>query len=85
MARRWDAHRLDEPLTIDADVIAEFLDRYRKHEMADFVRDQSNGVAKANRRADALFQHCNMLAKRLEQYEPQGKLHDPHPKPESSD
>lgn len=82
---RMAAAQPDDPLTLSADVIVAYLRRMGKLEMADFVRHLANGVAAANRRAQGHFEHCNMLAARLEKYEPKERPHDPHPKPESSD
>jgi hypothetical protein len=81
---RYAARPLDEPLTISADSIAEFLDRYRKHDMADFVRHLGRRVQQDNKRwMDAVARINELEAK----YEPRvrEKAHDPQPKPESSD
>jgi PAS domain-containing protein len=75
----------DQPLTLDAGVIAAYLERMNQPDMASFVRHLSDGVAAANRRAQGHFEHCNVLAARLEKYEPKERLHDPHPPAESSD
>lgn len=75
----------DQPLTLDADVIAAYLERMNQPDMASFVRHLDNGVAAANRRAQGHFEHCNVLAARLEKYEPKERLHDPRPPAEASD
>ena len=82
---RYRGAPTDQPLTLDADVIAAYLERMNQPDMASFVRHLSDGVAAANRRAQGHFEHCNVLAARLEKYEPKERLHDPHPKAESSD
>lgn len=82
---RWQHERLDEPLTIDADCVASYLERMRRPRMAEFVRHLGEGVAAANRRADSYFQQANALAKRLEALEPRDKPHDPTPPAEASD
>ena len=81
---RYAARPLDEPLTISADSIAEFLDRYRKHDMADFVRHLGLKAQRDNQKEMALLARINELEAK---YEPRvrEKAHDPQPKPESSD
>ena len=76
-----------EPCTIDADVVATFLERNRRPRMAEYVRDLAKPVARAAEMYELMRRQCEDLAKRLATYEtPQ--TYEPCtgvPPPESSD
>lgn len=81
---RYDS---DEPLSIDHDVVADYLDRMRKPGMAEFVRHLGGCVQEANRREMRVRELYNALAARLEQYEPSEprSVVNHQPPPEASD
>jgi hypothetical protein len=60
----------DEPVNIDASVIAEYLERQGCPNMASFLRVLDSRSRDAYRREEALKDKINALAKRLHQYEP---------------
>jgi hypothetical protein len=61
---------MPEPLTIDASVIAEYLERQARPDMASFIRVLDSRSRDAYRREEALKDKIDVLAKRLHQYEP---------------
>ncbi len=73
-----------EPLTIDAEVIATFLDSQRRHGMASFVRALGREDTRVARRQMDLLKRIHELEA---QYEPRAaeKPHDPRPPAEASD
>ena len=74
----------DEPLTIDADCIAAYLERMRRPNMADFVRHLGRRVQESNQREDMLAARIDALEST---YEPRTteRIHDPRPPAEASD
>ena len=76
----------DEPLTINHNIVAEYLEQMRRPRMALLVRSLGGEAQAANRRAMDAIARCNELHRRLEQYEPPaGPRHEPQPPPEASD
>lgn len=77
----------DEPLTIDAGVVADYLGRMRKPQMASFVRHLNSRVTEANQTEMRLRKQCQELFQRLQRYEPRDTtpVHCPTPPPEASD
>jgi hypothetical protein len=59
-----------EPLNIDASVIAEYLERQARPDMASFIRSLDSRSRDAYLREEALKDKVDALAKRLHQYEP---------------
>lgn len=70
---------------IDGEVIATHLARTGYRNMAEHVRRLAERDAAAYLRYESLRKHCDMLAIRLEAYEPKDKPHDPRPPAEASD
>jgi len=60
----------EEPVNIDASVIAEYLERQARPNMAAFIRALDSRSRDAYLREEALKDKINALAKRLHQYEP---------------
>ena len=60
----------DEPLTIDAEVVAAYLERMARPSMAAFVRALDGRTRDAYLREEALKDKVSALAKRLHRYEP---------------
>lgn len=60
----------DEPLTIDAETVAAYLERMARPNMAAFVRALDGCTRHAYLREEALKDKVTALAKRLHQYEP---------------
>lgn len=73
-----------EPLTIDAEVIADYLDSQRRHGMASFVRDLGREDTNVNKRQMDLLKRIHELEAK---YEPRvrEKPYDPTPPAEASD
>lgn len=82
---RWQHERLDEPLTIDADCIADYLERMRRPGMAEFVRHLGSRVREANHREARLAARITELQEKYEPPPAREKIHDPTPPPEASD
>jgi hypothetical protein len=61
---------MPEPLTIDASVIAEYLERQGCPNMASFIRSLDSRSRDAYLREEGLKAKIAALAKRLHQYEP---------------
>ena len=61
---------MPEPLTIDAEVVAAYLERLAKPNMASFVRHLDGRTRDAYRREEALKDKIAALAARLHKYEP---------------
>lgn len=75
----------DHMLTIGGDIIAAHLENTGYLNMADHVRHLDRAAAAANRRADLYIEKYYALLRTFEPERPREKLHDPQPKPESSD
>jgi len=60
----------EEPVNIDASVIAEYLERQARPNMAAFIRVLDSRSRDAYRREEALKDKIAALAARLNQYEP---------------
>lgn len=80
--RRYE--EADEPLTIDADVIAAYLNRCNKPSMASFVLHLGRRLQDANKREMELF---NRVVALQAKYEPSQPRVEPNymPPPEASD
>jgi hypothetical protein len=61
---------MPEPLTIDASVIAEYLERQARPDMASFIRVLDSRSRDAYLREEALKDKIAALAARLHKYEP---------------
>jgi hypothetical protein len=61
---------MPEPLTIDASVIAEYLERQARPDMASFIRSLDSRSRDAYLREEALKDKIAALAKRLHEHEP---------------
>ena len=74
----------DEPCTIDAHVVSEYLDRIGMPSMANFVRHLGLRCQRDNETEMRLQSRIRELEQR---YEPRTieKIHDPTPPPEASD
>lgn len=84
---RYATRHEDEPLTIDADCVAEWLRDRGKDRMASFVQALGHSCQMANQRERHAYEQAEELRKRLEVYEPQQRhqQRDPTPPPEASD
>lgn len=84
--RRY-AQRVEEPLTIDADIVAEWLSDRGQDRMARFVAALGRSAQIANQRERHAYEQAEELRKRLEVYEPSQRYgqRDPTPPPEASD
>ena len=85
---RYTPARDDEPLTIDASVVAALLEKWQRPRMAAYVRRIGAMVADTYSRERELREACDALQQRLWQYEPRPKDFVPPsyvPPPESSD
>lgn len=73
-----------EPCTIDAEVIADYLDSQRRHGMASFVRALGREDTRVARRQMDLLARIHALEAK---YEPRTaeKPHDPRPPANASD
>lgn len=73
-----------EPLTIDAEVIADYLDSQRRHGMASFVRHLGREDTNVNKRQMDLLARIHELESK---YEPRTAEtpHDPRPPANASD
>ena len=73
-----------EPCTIDAEVIADFLDTQRRHGMASFVRALGREDTRVNKREMDLLARIHALEAK---YEPrtEAKPYDPRPPANASD
>lgn len=60
----------EEPISIDATVVAAFLEGQRCPRMASFVRMLGQIARDASAREDELKRKCNELVSRLHEYEP---------------
>ena len=61
---------MKEPLTIDAEVVAKFLERQRCPQMADFVRMLGGSAQRAAIREMELVRRCGELVDQLRALEP---------------
>lgn len=69
--------RRDEPLTIDAAVVAETLEEHGYERMAALVRDLGQRARQNNVRESQLIAKNDELRRRLLKYEPAEKPRDP--------
>jgi hypothetical protein len=60
----------EEPVNIDASVIAEYLERQARPNMAAFIRALDSRSRDAYRREESLKEKIAALAKRLHEHEP---------------
>lgn len=69
----------EEPCSIDADEVAEFLEQQRSPKRASLVRDLGRIAREANLREQQLCQDLNRLVERIWQYEgkPDRSVRDP--------
>jgi hypothetical protein len=77
-----------EPLTIDASVVVEFLERHERFRMAGLVRDLAKAGKTYQIDLDLQRQQYQRLYERLCKYEPEQPRYEPPtgvPPPESSD
>lgn len=77
-----------EPWTIDADVVAAFLEDRQRPRMAEFVRHVGRAMQERNVREIELMDAYKQIRERLEQYEPTPAAFVPPscvPPPEASD
>jgi hypothetical protein len=77
-----------EPCTIDAGIVADFLERSRRPRMASFVRELADARAPVYQLLALHERQVHELSARLERYEPRGQKYEPCtgvPPPESSD
>jgi len=61
---------VSEPLSFDADVVAAFLERQQRPQMAQFVRNLNGRAKESYMREQHLKDKVDALAKRLHKYEP---------------
>lgn len=69
--------RVEEPLSIDADVVVETLERHGYEQMAEFVRHMGRQLQRENQREAQLIARNDELMKRLRQYESQPEVRNP--------
>lgn len=77
--------RDDHLLTIDGEIIARHLESTGYLNMAEHVRRLDTGVARANVRAELYIEKYYSLLRTFDPPKPAEPMHDPQPKPESSD
>ena len=69
--------RVEEPCTIDGDVVVETLERHGYEQMAEFVRHLDRQSQARNQREAQLIAKNDELMKRLRKYEPQPEVRNP--------
>lgn len=87
--RPWrEAANTDEPIVIDSDVVAEFLERAGRPRMAAYVRDFGNQMKRQYLMHDKLREDYTRVLEKLRVHEPPVPVREPHnpfPPPERSD
>lgn len=87
--RPWrEVVNTDEPIVIDSDVVAAFLERAGRPRMADYVRDFGNLMKRQHFMHDKLREDYTRVLAKLHVYEPPAPVYEPHnpvPPPEASD
>lgn len=78
----------DEPIVIDSEIVAAFLERSGRPRMAEYVRDVGNTMKRQAFMHEKLIEDYTRVLAKLRVHEPPAPVYEPHnpvPPPESSD